>query len=446
MRRFKRKGLKRLAAAALALCTACQVWLAGPDIARANEAAEPSLKVNSALLMDAVSGQILYAMNAEEALPPASMTKMMTEYIVMEQIKAGKLSWDDLVETSKYSSDVPGSGDLLAYGEKLTVRQMFQAMSIYSGNDATVALAEKIGGTEEDFVKLMNEKAQQFGMKTAHFATSTGLGRTDLQYIAGAPQFEDGKETVMSALDAATLAFRVVNDHPEVLEFAKIPTLKLRERDNSPMINWNWMLESNSAVQNFKRFAYPGLDGLKTGYTKEAGYCFAGTAIRDGMRLISVVMGTGSEAERFDETRKLLDYGFNNYEMRTLVSAKSEIEQMKSVRTTKGVRTEVPVVTEKGIAVLVKKGTPEQAYEWKAEPLERDKRVAPIKQGTAVGMLTITYDGKELQTPMITAHDLERGSWGRLLFRGIRDFHVRLFEGIVDLFPFGSDEADTSKA
>ncbi|MDF2718761.1 MAG: dacA, partial [Paenibacillus sp.] len=296
LKRFSR--ITRYVSIMMSAVMLLHLYIYNPDRALAEEAADLTLNVKSAILMDAQSGQILFERNADQALPPASMTKMMTEYIVMEQIKSGKIKWEDQVATSKYASDVPGSGDLLANGEKLTVRQMFQAMSIYSGNDATVALAEHAGGTEADFARLMNEKAKQLGMTTAHFATATGLSRTDLKDVEGAPFYDGTENTVMSARDAATLAYRIVNDHPEVLEFAKTTSLKLRERDKSPMINWNWMLEGNSSVANFKKYAYPGLDGLKTGYTDEAGYCFTGTAVRNGMRLITVVMGTRTEAER----------------------------------------------------------------------------------------------------------------------------------------------------
>jgi D-alanyl-D-alanine carboxypeptidase (penicillin-binding protein 5/6) len=411
-----------------------QLFIHNPERALANEPADLTLDVKSAVLMDAESGQILYELNADTALPPASMTKMMTEYIVMEHIKSGKLNWDEPVTTSKYASEVPGSGDLLANGEQLSVRKMFQAMSIYSGNDASVALAERIGGTEEDFAKLMNEKAKKLGMTTAHFATATGLNRNDLKDLSGAPIFEAEGETVMSAKDAATLAYRIVKDHPEVLEYAKIPSLKLRERDKSPMINWNWMLEGNSTVTNFKKYAYPGLDGLKTGHTDEAGFCFAGTAVRNGMRLISVVMGARTEPKRFEETRKLLDYGFTNFEPRTIVAAKSEIDSMKTVELRKGARTAVPVVTESGLTLVVKKGTADEQIVRKTERIEQDKRIAPIKQGAELGTLTVTYNGKDHIIKMVAAEDVGRGSWIRLLFRAIKNFHVELYNGIIQLF------------
>lgn len=434
MKSSTRSRIKRCVSIVMSAIVGMQLFIHSPESALASEPADVTLDVKSAVLMDAESGQILYELNADTALPPASMTKMMTEYIVMEHIKSGKLKWDEPVTTSKYASEVPGSGDLLANGEQLPVRKMFQAMSIYSGNDASVALAERIGGTEEDFAKLMNEKAKKLGMATAHFATATGLNRNDLKDLFGAPFFDASGETVMSAKDAAILAYRIVKDHPEVLEYAKIPSLKLRERDKSPMINWNWMLESNSTSVNFKKYAYPGLDGLKTGHTDEAGYCFAATAVRNGMRLISVVMGAKSEPKRFEETRKLLDYGFNNFEPRTIVSAKSEIGSMKSVELRKGVRTAVPVVTDSGLTLVVKKGTSDEQFVQKTERIGQEKRIAPIKQGDEMGKLTVTYNGKDHIIKLVAADDVGRGSWVRLLFRAITNFHVGLYNGIVHLF------------
>lgn len=213
---------------------------------------------------------------------------------------------------------------------------MFSAMSIYSGNDASVALAEFLEGTEENFAKKMNEKAREMGMsQTANFINATGLSRADMKapYV---PKEIQG-ETLMTARDAAILAYNIVKDHKDVLDFTKIPSQKFRPTDKAPMVNWNWMLEGNKDILNFKRYAYPGLDGLKTGHTNEAGWCFTGTAERDGIRLISVIMGAKTEPKRFEESRKVLDYGFNNFQLKQVLTAKSEIDSLKTVHIKKGV-------------------------------------------------------------------------------------------------------------
>lgn len=387
------------------------------------------LNAKSAILMEASTGQILYEYNADEALPPASMAKMMTEYLVMEAVKSGKIKKTDMVPTSQYAADVIGSQILLAPGEQATVDDMFSALSIYSANDAAVALAEFIGGSEENFAKMMNEKAKEFGLsEKAHFINATGLGRADLGKYA--PQELQG-ETLLSARDAAIIAYNILKDHKEVLEYTKIPAKKFRERDTAPMINWNWMLWDNRNTTNFKRYAYEGLDGLKTGSTKEAGYCFTGTAERNGMRLISVVMGTATEPSRFEETRKLLDYGFTNFELKQVLGAKAEIDSMRTVNIKKGVETEVPVVMETGVSIVAKKGAAADQFTITAAPADESKLVAPITKGQVLGTVKVTYDGIEQTANLVAAEDVEQGSWIRLFFRAIKDFFIDTVKGVT---------------
>lgn len=402
-------------------------FVSSQSTAQAAEAIDLKLEAKAAILIEASTGQVLYEYNADEALPPASMSKMMTEYLVMEAIKSGKLSWDEMVTTSKYASEVIGSGDLLAEGEQASVRSLFEAMSIYSANDASVALAERVAGTEENFAKMMNDKAREMGLSPqAHFINATGLSRADLKQYA--PKELQG-ETLLTARDAALLAYYIIKDHKEVLEFTKIPQKKFREKDASPMVNWNWMLEGNKDNLYLKSYAYPGLDGLKTGSTKEAGYCFTGTAERNGMRLISVVMNTPSEPKRFRETAKVLNYGFDNFELKQVVSANAEIDSLKTVNIKKGVLTSVPVVTEKPISIVAKKGAAAEEFKIAAAPVGEESLVAPIKKGQVLGTAKVTYNGTEQTVNLIAAQDVEKGSWFRLFFRAIKDFFVDLFNG-----------------
>jgi D-alanyl-D-alanine carboxypeptidase (penicillin-binding protein 5/6) len=389
------------------------------------------LDVKSAILMEAGTGQVLYEYQADTALPPASMTKMMTEYLVLENIANGKLKWDDMVTASKNAADVIGSGQLIAEGESLTVKQMFSAMSIYSANDASVAFAERLGGTEENFAKMMNDKAKELGMSPqTHFISATGLSRADLLQ----PPASIEGETTMSTRDSALLAYHLLKDHKEILEFTKIPTQKLRDSDNSAMINWNWMLEGNQSNVNFRKYAYPGLDGLKTGSTDDAGYCFTGTVERNGMRLISVVMGTATEAKRFEETRKLLDYGFTNFELKPFLNAKQEIEALKIVNISKGVKTEVPVVTKTGLTFVTKKGAKAEEFTITAAPVEEAKRVAPIKKGDVLGTAKVTYGGKEQSIDLVANEDVEKGGIFRLMFRSIGSFFADMIKGVKGMF------------
>jgi serine-type D-Ala-D-Ala carboxypeptidase (penicillin-binding protein 5/6) len=414
----------------------------GDKAASGSVSAAPELKTaKAAILIEATTGQVLYEFNADEAREPASMTKMMTEYLVLDAIKSGKFTWDQLIPTSKYAAEVPGSGQLIAEGEKLPLKDMFALMSIYSGNDGTVALAEAVGGTEENFAKMMNAKAKELGMSDkAYFMNATGLNREDLGEFA--PKELQG-ENQMTARDTATLARRLLLDHPEVLDYASVTTRKLRETDKTEMVNFNYMLEGFKDSVSLKKFAYEGMDGLKTGHTDEAGYCFTGTAERNGMRLISVVMGTEDDGktkginQRFIETQQLMDYGFNNFEFKKLVDAKTEVPELKAVEVTKGVELEVPVVTKNAVEFMVRKGeTPK--LEVKVEMVPEDQRVAPLERGAVLGKATYTYkdaSGDVTQTVDLVANaDVEKASWWRMIFRSIGNFFTGLFDSIVNLF------------
>ncbi|MDT9726522.1 D-alanyl-D-alanine carboxypeptidase [Xylanibacillus composti] len=399
-----------------------------------------NLNVEAAVLIEATTGQVLYQVNKDVPRPPASMAKMMTEYIVMESIKSGKIEWESQVQITEYAGSIGGSGQLLAKGETYSVRDLFRNMSIYSGNDASVALAEFIAGSETNFVELMNQTARELGMsEQAHFVNSTGLNKEDYPqaYANHIPNVPG--ETLMTAHDAALLAQAIVTKHPEVLEYSQQTRAYQREGDEtSPqMINWNRMLEGWKDSAYYAQYAYDGLDGLKTGFTNQAGYCFTGTAERNGMRLISVVMGTGSEDERFRETRKLLDYGFNNFEMKTIMPAKSELPDLKTVEIKKGKETEVSVVTETGVTFIVGKGEGDDNITFATELLPEDERIAPIEQGDVLGKLIVTYSGitdVQQTVQLVAAEDVEKGSWFRLFFRAIKNFFVELFGGIKNLF------------
>jgi serine-type D-Ala-D-Ala carboxypeptidase (penicillin-binding protein 5/6) len=385
-----------------------------------------NLNVKSAILIEATTGQVLYEYNADEALPPASMAKMMTEYLVLDSISTGKHKWDDQVTASKAAADVIGSGQLIAENEKLSLKDMFSAMSIYSANDASVALAEFIGGTEEKFATMMNDKAKEIGMSDkAHFISATGLSRSDLG--ANTPKSIDG-ETLMTARDSAILAQRLLKDHKEVLDFTKIPSQKLRPSDKTPMLNWNWMLEGN---QQHKSMAYTGLDGLKTGHTDQAGQCFTGTAERNGLRIISVVMGAPTEAKRFEETRKLLDYGFNNFEFKQVIDANTTIDALKTVPITKGVQKEVAVETKEGLKLIVNKNYKKEDIKITAAPADAKALVAPIKKGDTVGTATISYGGKDTKVELVAKEDAAKASWFRLMLRAVNKFFADLYHKIV---------------
>lgn len=395
------------------------------------------LNLKSAVLIEPTTGEILLSLNADEPLPPASMTKMMTEYLVSDAVKNGQISWDEKVVVQENASKQIGSRIFLAQGDEHTVKELYIAMAVGSANDATVALAELVSGSEQEFVTLMNETAKKMGMKTAHFINSTGLDRADMPEKFR-PEAEG--ETLMSAMDAALLAKFIVTDHPDFTEFTTIQSYKFRERDAKPMINYNWMLEANKDIANFKAYAYPGLDGLKTGHTTNAGNCFTGTAVRDGMRLISVVMGANSEAHRFTETKKVLDFGFNNFEIKQVVAPKAVIAGTETVPVLKGKNKDVPVVTDAGVTFMVPKGTVSPQIKTTVVTNDPATLIAPIAGASKVGKVTYTYQiegmsqAQEKTVNLITAEEAEKAGWFKLLMRAIGEFFGDLFTGIKNLF------------
>lgn len=393
------------------------------------EAVKLNLSLRSAVLLEPVTGQVLLSINAEKAYAPASMTKMMTAYIVAESVKKGDILWNDVVIVKENASKTIGSRVYLAQGETHTVKELYQAMLVHSANDAAVALAEFVSGSEQQFVTQMNQEAKRMGMIHTSYINATGLDRIDMP--KNFRPVEKG-ENLMSAMDVATLVTSIIQDHPEILEVTRIPSYQFRTSDREPLLNTNWMLESNRNNTKYKQYAYEGLDGLKTGFTDSAGYCFAGTAERDGMRLISVVMGTESMTKRFTETKKVLDYGFQHFEVKQVVAENSPAKGVENVPVKEGVKTEVPVVTEQPIHFVVPKGTDPSQLPIKTN-IEVEALTAPFQAGIKTGTITYTYqiEGmdqvQEKTVNLVTAEQMEKGGWFRLMLRSILEFFTGLF-------------------
>ena len=244
----------------------------------------------SGMLIEASTGKVIYEKNINEKVAVASMTKMVAQIIIMEEIEKGTIKWDDIVTVSKNAADMGGSQIYLAEGEKMSIRDLMKGISVASGNDATVAMAEVISGSEEKFVERMNKKVKELGLKNTQFKNCTGLD-------------EDGHYS--TAYDMAVIAKELVNKHPGILKFSSIYEDYLRENTNNKF----WLVNTNKLI----RF-YDGADGLKTGHTDDAGYCLAVTAKKYGLRLIGIVLGEKESKIRNNEAMKLLDYGFNNVE------------------------------------------------------------------------------------------------------------------------------------
>lgn len=402
-----------------------------PNKTNAAENDPLGLNAEAAILVDAETGAILYEKNADVVLGVASMSKMMTEYLVLEAIEDGKITWDQKVLINEYIhklSAAPGLSNIgLTQGEEYTVKELYEAMAVYSGNAATVALAELVAGTEKNFVTKMNEKAEELNLGEYKFVNSSGLNNSHL--LGNHPAGNPDDENVMSAKATARLAYHLVKDYPEVLETASIP--KLTFRDGRVYPNFNWMLPGLS-------FYYEGVDGLKTGSTEFAGDGFTATAERNGQRYITVVMKTSSKEERFAETKKLLDYAFNNFEKQEIIKANSKIKGSETLPVNKGKEDQVKIETTEGINLVLKKGQEEDL-----EPvLTLDKKklndegqlTAPIKKGDKVGSLTIKpKDGKPIEflsedgiqsitVDVVAAEDVEKANWFVLSMRAIGGF------------------------
>lgn len=345
------------------------------------------LTAKSSILMDGTNGTVIFEKNSKDKLPIASITKVVAMIIVMDEINNNKLSMDDIITTSAHAASMGGSQVYLKEGEKFTTKDMLKAVAIHSANDCTVALAEKISGSENAFVNRMNEKAKLIGMKDTHFLDCTGL--TD-----------DGHYS--TAYDIAVMAKEVVTNYPKILEFSSIWKDVFRDGKFS-------LYNTNKLVNK-----YDGLDGLKTGFTNKAGYCLVATAKRNDIRLISVVLGTKSNSVRFSETRTLLDYGFSNLENYN-VSKKGDFVEKINIK--KGIKKQVDVVHKDDINLTIMKKDRNNVQK---NIRMFDNIVAPIEKGKKLG--TIEYkvcDNVVLHKDIVAKEDVPKASFIRLFFRAI---------------------------
>ncbi|HDR4817188.1 TPA: D-alanyl-D-alanine carboxypeptidase, partial [Bacillus cereus] len=364
---------------------------------------------------------------ADELLAIASMTKMMSEYLVHEAVENGKLKWNQKVKISEYAYKISQDRSLsnvpLENGGSYTVKELYEAMVIYSANGATIALAEEIAGKEVNFVKMMNDKSKEFGMKNYKFVNSTGLTNHDLKghHPEGTTPDEKNK---MSARDCAILAQRLIQDFPKILDTAKIPKKTFQQGGKYPidMTNFNWMLKG--LIKQ-----YEGVDGLKTGTTPEAGDCFTGTAERNGMRLISVVIKANSHAARFDETKKLYDYGFANFEVRKVNEKDSVVNGHETVRIANAKDKDVVVQTKQAVSLPILKSN-KDVYKKEFKVLNKEQE-APIKKGVTISKMIISPKdskdpgfllGKSLQVDLVTKSDIEQANWLTSFMRNIGSF------------------------
>lgn len=345
----------------------------------------------SAILIEASTGEVMYQKNANERLAPASMTKIMSLILIMENIENGNLKWNDIVVVSKNASSMGGSQIFLETNEMMTVEDLVKGICIASGNDATVALAEKIAGTEKAFVKLMNDKAKSLGLRNTNFMNSTGL---------------DAEGHYSSAYDMSIMARELVR-HEKILEFSSIYEDYLRKNTAKKF----WLVNTNKLV---KFYSY--IDGLKTGYTGNAGYCLTATGMKNDMRLISVVMGEENTDNRTTDTLAMLDYGFNMYSINKVVN---KDKSLGNVRVNLGDIENVDIMLEEDITILNnnQKGKKNITYEINTNNIN-----APVKKGDVVGKIDVYEEGRYLYSRDITVmNDIEKANIFKVFIRNLRD-------------------------
>jgi D-alanyl-D-alanine carboxypeptidase (penicillin-binding protein 5/6) len=352
----------------------------------------PQVKASAYVLVDAASGQTVVEHNADQPMPPASLTKMMTVYVTAEELKSGDVSLDDPVPISVNAWEMGGSRMFVREGTRVELRKLLRGIMIQSGNDASVAVAEHVAGSEDAFADLMNHQADELGMNNTHFVNATGWPTED-HYA--------------SARDLAILARAIIRNHPETYELysQKSYTYNGIKQNNRNMLLWR----------------DPSVDGLKTGHTEEAGYCLVSSAERDGQRWIAVVMGTESEEARARESMKLLTYGFRFFETYEAYKAGEELTRE---RIWMGTADELPLGSPDDLVVTIPEDSHDQL---KAEmTVDQDIR-APVKKGERYGTVTVRLDGETLlEKPLVALENIERAG----LFSRLWDHIVRFVQSL----------------
>ncbi len=367
------------------------VALANPNPRQIIIPAPPQLAATAYLLIDANSGRILAEKNADKTLPPASITKLMTSYIVSAEIERGSISLDDKVNISVEAWKKGGSKMFIREGTQVPVIDLVRGMIIQSGNDATIALAEHVAGSESAFVDVMNQQAKLLGLTNTHFMNATGWP-------------EEGHYS--SARDIAILAKALITDFPESYKYY-----------SEKYFSYNGINQPN---RNKLLFRDKTIDGFKTGHTEEAGYCLVASSQKDGMRLISVVMGTRSDNARAQESQKLLAYGFRYYHTHKLYEKNATVS---TSRVWKGQSDSIDLGVDKDIYLTVPRGTEDKLV---AKASVNNIIEAPIGVNQELGSIIITLEGEELlNTPLISLQDVEEAGLFSRIYDSIALFFHR---------------------
>ncbi|MCM3675565.1 D-alanyl-D-alanine carboxypeptidase [Peribacillus simplex] len=354
---------------------------------------ELAANAKSAILIERDTGTVLYDKNADARLSPASMTKIMTMLLIMEAIDKGELSMKEKIRTSEYAASMGGSQIFLEPGEEMTTEQMLKGISIGSANDASVAMAERLEGSEEEFVRKMNKKAKDLGLKNTKFQNATGL---------------PVKDHYSSAHDMSIMAKELLK-YDTITRFTGTYEDYLRENTEKKF----WLVNTNRLVK-----FYPGVDGLKTGFTNEAKYCLTATAKKGNMRVIAVVFGAVSPKERNAQVTKMLDYAFSQY-ITYPIYKRGEV--LGEAKVSKGQKKSVVGVTSEPISVLTAKNGTAKDFTKKIT-LDKDL-AAPIKKGDEIGTLELKKNGKVyVESPIVAKETVENATWWQLYKRAFGMF------------------------
>ena len=354
-------------------------------------AQELTMGAKSSILMEYSTGKVLYEKNSNERLAPASMTKIMTMLLTMEAIDEGKLSFDTMVNISSNAAAMGGSQMFLEANTSVRLEELLKGISIASANDAAVAIAEAVGGSEENFVKMMNDKASELGLNNTNFKNPHGL---------------DTEGHYSSAHDMAIMARELIK-HDKILKYSSTYEDYFNKSDGSK----TWLVNTNKLVRFYK-----GVDGLKTGYTKNAGYCLTSTAIKNNIRFITVVMGEDTSDNRSKETTELLNYAFNNYKLNNILNKDSDLG---SIEIEKGNIDKVNLRVKEDINEVQLINDNNNKYSFK---INKDRIKAPVKKGDKVGSVEIIDGDNNIvrEEELTIDHDVNKISFIKLLIKNFK--------------------------
>lgn len=346
----------------------------------------------STILIESSTGEIIYERNADEKLAPASMTKMMSLILIMEAIENGNIKLDQIVTVSENASKMGGSQIYLEANEKMSVDDLLKGICMASANDAVVALAETIYGSESEFVNEMNKKSKKLGLTNTNFMNATGL---------------DEENHYSSARDMALIARELIK-HDKVLDYSSRYEDYLRENTNKKF----WLVNTNKLIKT-----YEGMDGLKTGYTESAGYCLTATAKRNNMRLIGVVMKEESSNIRNSDMTELLNYGFSLYKVKNLLKKNKVVSIYEDNKSSK---VKNDVIVKEDINILNKKNSKERKVSYK---IKLDKKSLPIEKDSKIGTLEVIENNKVIYKTNVYSKDrIKKANLLELYLRNIKDF------------------------